>query len=58
LPRASSLAAAIEQALGVTATLIKGGGGNFDVVVDGSLIFSKKQAGRFPEHAEILSQLS
>ncbi len=44
--------------VGVDPELIKGGGGNFDVVADGRLVFSKKQAGRFPEHAEVLAQLS
>ena len=29
------------------------GGGGFDVVVDGRLIFSKHQIGRFPEPGEI-----
>ena len=43
--------------MGVEPELIKGDGGDFDVVVDGKLVFSKKQAGRFPEHAEILAQL-
>jgi|TARA_B100000809_G_scaffold894_2_gene1084 selT/selW/selH-like putative selenoprotein len=33
--------------------LIGGGGGVFDVVVDGRLIFSKHQTGRFPEPGEI-----
>ena len=32
---------------------IGGGGGVFDVVVDGRLIFSKHQTGRFPEPGEI-----
>jgi selT/selW/selH-like putative selenoprotein len=35
-----------------------GGGGVFDVTVDGKLLFSKHQHGRFPTEAEILSQLS
>lgn len=39
------------------AELIKGGGGIFDVEVDGSRIFSKHEAGRFPEDDEILEQL-
>jgi predicted Rdx family selenoprotein len=30
----------------------------FDVTADGRLLFSKKQAGRFPEPGEILSQLT
>ena len=29
----------------------------FDVVADGRLVFSKQQAGRFPEPGEILSAL-
>ncbi len=37
--------------------LVKGGAGVFDVVLDGRLIYSKHQTGRFPDHAEILSQL-
>lgn len=30
----------------------------FDVVLDGRVLFSKQSVGRFPEHDEILSQLS
>ena len=37
--------------------LIKGSGGQFEVVLDGSLIFSKKQEGRFPESREILEKI-
>lgn len=33
--------------------LIASGGGVFEVSVDGSLIFSKKKLGRFPEDGEI-----
>jgi len=33
--------------------LIKGGGGVFEVKLDGELIFSKKQARRFPEPGEV-----
>ena len=39
------------------ATLIKGGGGEFEVTVDGRLVYSKKQTGRFPEHQEVLALL-
>ena len=42
----------------MTAELIKGGKGVFDVKADGALIFSKHEAGRFPEHDEVLSQLT
>jgi selenoprotein W-related protein len=51
------LAARIKQDLGVVPDLIKGQGGVFDVVVDGRLIYSKKQTGRFPDHEEVLTQL-
>ncbi len=37
--------------------LHKGSGGRFDVVVDGTLIFSKSRGGRFPELAEVLSRI-
>ena len=33
--------------------LVPSGGGVFEVTVDGKLIFSKKQRGRFPDDAEI-----
>ena len=42
---------------GIEATLIRGSGGMFEVVLDGQLIFSKKQLGRFPETGEILGQI-
>jgi selT/selW/selH-like putative selenoprotein len=43
---------------GHTATIVPGGSGQFDVFVDDKLVFSKKSAGRFPEHDEILGPLS
>jgi selT/selW/selH-like putative selenoprotein len=36
---------------------VKGGGGVFDVVADGKLVFSKHEAGRFPEEEEVLERL-
>lgn len=42
---------------GIDAKLIKGSGGVFEVVLDGQTIFSKKQAGRFPDHAEVLERI-
>ena len=39
------------------AELIEGRGGIFDVVVDGRLIYSKHETGRFPDHEEVLSRL-
>ena len=38
--------------------LIPGAGGIFDVKVDGKLIFSKHEVGRFPEEAEIIQALA
>ena len=37
--------------------LVRGGGGEFEVTVDGKLVFSKKQERRFPEPDEVLSQI-
>ncbi len=51
------MAADIQQATGVEAELIQGDDGIFDVVVDGRLIYSKGETGRFPDHAEVLDQL-
>lgn len=33
--------------------LVPGGGGIFDVVVDGKLIYSKHETGRFPAYGEV-----
>jgi selenoprotein W-related protein len=37
--------------------LIGGSNGVFDVVVDGTLIYSKHETGRFPKNKEILEML-
>lgn len=37
--------------------LIPSGGGAFEVTLDNTVIFSKHQEGRFPEHAEVLKHL-
>lgn len=42
----------------IDATLIPGKGGEFEVTSDGSLVFSKKQEGRFPDTEEVLAKLS
>jgi len=41
-----------------SATATPGGHSQFDVVVDGTVIFSKHDKGRFPEDGEILRLLS
>jgi len=57
LPRAARLAAEIKKARGLDAELHKGSGGQFEIVLDGTLIFSKKELGRFPETPEILEKI-
>jgi predicted Rdx family selenoprotein len=42
---------------GIRAEDIPGQKGQFDVIRDGELVFSKQNAGRFPEHGEILAAL-
>ncbi len=37
--------------------LVRSSGGVFEVTLDGALIFSKKQLGRFPELREVLEQI-
>lgn len=37
-----------------TVKLIEGSGGVFEVIVDGDLVFSKKQRGRHAEPGEVL----
>jgi len=51
------LAATIKGETGVESELVCGGGGIFDVVVDGEMIFSKHELDRFPEPEEILSKI-
>jgi selT/selW/selH-like putative selenoprotein len=52
-----SLASEITSKLGVEATAIPGSKGQFDVLSDGTLLFSKRTEGRFPDESEILSLL-
>lgn len=42
---------------GFSATATPGHTGQFDVLRDGELVFSKASAQRFPEHAEIVAAL-
>jgi selT/selW/selH-like putative selenoprotein len=39
----------------VDSTLTRGSGGEFEVSVDGKLVFSKKKEGRFPDADEVLA---
>jgi len=36
---------------------VAGNSGQFDVLRDGDLVFSKREEHRFPEHAEIVARL-
>jgi len=47
----------LEDNLGVKATLIPEGKGIFDVRIDGDLIYSKYETGRFPDNGEITRRL-
>jgi len=40
-----------------TSKLVQGKAGTFDVAVDGKLIYSRHQTGRFPDAAEIIDAL-
>jgi len=51
------LAAQIKESVDCEPELIAGDNGVFDVEVDGRLIFSKHETGRFPEDEEILEKL-
>ena len=42
---------------GLEVELVRGGGGVFDVSIDGKVLFSKHKQGRFPEPGEVLSML-
>jgi selT/selW/selH-like putative selenoprotein len=37
--------------------LTRGSGGQFEIVLDGTLIYSKKAEGRFPEPGEVLGKI-
>jgi selenoprotein W-related protein len=39
----------------VEVKLIRGSGGQFELVLDGQLVYSKKQTGRFPEINEVMA---
>ncbi len=39
---------------GISASIAEGQKSQFDVLVDGELVFSKQQQGRFPEEDEIV----
>jgi selenoprotein W-related protein len=60
VPQAVGLAQAIMDEFGQrfgAIKLIPSDGGRFEVSLDGNLIFSKLETGRFPEDKEIIDQI-
>ena len=58
LPRAASLVNEILEKYGTDVkelTLIPSGGGVFEVIKNGDLIFSKKSLDRFPDDGEVMN---
>lgn len=43
----------MKDALNLDAELIRSSGGIFDVAVDGRVVYSKRQTGRFPRPGEV-----
>jgi hypothetical protein len=43
---------------GHEAAALEGGKGQYDVVADGALVFSKQHEGRFPEEDEVVALLA
>ena len=54
LPDAERVSAELKSK-GVSVELIKGSNGVFDVEIDGKLVYSKRNTGRFPNHGELLT---
>jgi selenoprotein W-related protein len=48
------LAAELRGQFSVDSELTASGGGVYEITVDGSLVFSKKSLGRFPEDGEVV----
>jgi predicted Rdx family selenoprotein len=55
--RAASLAAELNAETEHEAIAEEGAKGQYDVLSNGELIFSKENEGRFPEHSEIRAAL-
>jgi len=51
------LAAKLEQDLGAEVHLIASSGGVFEVVVDGTLVYSKKATGTFPDDGRLVASI-
>jgi predicted Rdx family selenoprotein len=55
--RAASLAAELNAETEHEATAEEGAKGQYDVLADDVLVYSKQKVGRFPEHSEIRALL-
>jgi selenoprotein W-related protein len=55
--RATDVAAALRQQLDVTARLVPGKGGIFEVLVDGKPV-AKRTPGHFPDTADVVAAVS
>jgi selT/selW/selH-like putative selenoprotein len=51
------LQAAIKDKYGMTAELIEGVGGIFEVYIDGATVYSNQETYRFPENQEIFDKI-
>ncbi len=47
----------LSGAFGVEATLTAGSDGIFEVIVDGNIVFSRQETGRFPWPGEVAQKL-
>ena len=47
------MGAELKESLGVDAALIPGSGGVFEVRLDGEVVYSRAQTGRFPREGEL-----
>jgi selenoprotein W-related protein len=45
----------LQDKYGAEVELVPGAGGVFEITVDGKLMFSKKQTGRFPTDEEVIA---
>ena len=54
---AVSLAAQIKTQLEIDSRLVPGSGGEFEVVVNGDLIYSKRSTGEFPDEQSLVTAI-
>lgn len=47
----------MSKTLGAECELVPSSGGVFEIVVDGSKVFSKKELGRFPNEGEVVERI-